>query len=53
MRHDEEAVREYTLEQSITLYEAAGLTKVHALRNFTFNPATAEDHIWCVVGTPP
>ena len=41
--HDEEAVREYTLEQSITLYEAAGLTKVHALRNFTFNPATAED----------
>ena len=49
--HDEEAVREYTLDQSIALYESAGLTDVHALSNFTFNPATDEDHIWCVLGT--
>ena len=48
--HDEEAVREYALDQSIALYESAGLTGVHALRDFTFDPAGADDHMWCVLG---
>lgn len=48
--HDEETVREYTLDQSIALYESAGLANVHALSNFTLNAATDEDHIWCTLG---
>jgi ubiquinone/menaquinone biosynthesis C-methylase UbiE len=49
--HDEERVRAYTLAQSIALYEARGLQDVHATREFTFDPASDDDHIWCVIGT--
>jgi len=43
-------VRAYTLEQSLALFERAGLTDVHATHNFTFDGATADSAIWCAFG---
>ena len=46
-------VREYSIEQAMALYEAAGLTKVHATDGFTHAPAHVDSHMWCVHGTRP
>jgi hypothetical protein len=45
------AVRWYTQRQSLVLYERAGFADVHAVSNFTFDPATPGDSIWTVLGT--
>jgi len=47
------AVRWYTPEQSLGLYERVGFADVHAVSNFTFDPATPADSIWTVFGTKP
>jgi ubiquinone/menaquinone biosynthesis C-methylase UbiE len=43
-------VREYTLDQSLDLYRDAGLTDVRATSEFTHDPTTTGDHVWCVAG---
>ena len=45
------AVRWYTQEQSLRLYERAGFVDVHAVSNFTFDPAMPADGVWTVFGT--
>lgn len=47
------ATRWYTPEQSAAAYAAAGFIDIHAVREFTFDPATGDDHIWTVFGTRP
>lgn len=47
------AARWYTQQQSIAVYESAGFTDIHAVREFTFEPASADDRIWTVFGTRP
>jgi SAM-dependent methyltransferase len=44
------ATREYTLDQATQLYEHAGLTDVHATSGFTFETASAEDGVFCMLG---
>lgn len=45
------ATREYRLDQALRLYEDAGLHDVHATSGFSFAPASAEDDVFCVLGT--
>jgi ubiquinone/menaquinone biosynthesis C-methylase UbiE len=52
-QHPPSLVRAYTLDGSLALFESAGLTSVHATADFTFEPADAGSHIWCVFGTAP
>ena len=47
------AARWYTQQQSIAVYKAAGFADVHAVREFTFEPASTDDRIWTVFGTRP
>ena len=47
------ATRSYTQEQALGLYREAGLTNVGAYHEFTFEPATPEDTLFCVLGTRP
>lgn len=49
--HRSPAVRWYTQEQSLALYEKAGFADVHAVSNFTWDPAMSGDSIWTVLGT--
>lgn len=52
IEHDERspATREYSLAQSIEMYQAAGLVDVRATSNFTPDSASDDDHVWCVQG---
>ena len=46
------ATRWYTPEQSTAIYADAGFTNIHAVREFTFAPATADERVWTVFGAP-
>ena len=45
------ATRWYTFEQSLGMYERAGFVDVHAVREFTDEPASPDDRVWTVFGT--
>ena len=45
------ATRGYTQEQAVKLYEAAGFTNMRVCRGFSFEPATAQDSVFPVLGT--
>jgi hypothetical protein len=47
------ATRWYTYEQSLATVERAGFVDVHAVREFTREPASPSDHIWTVFGIRP
>jgi SAM-dependent methyltransferase len=47
------AGRWYDREQSLAAHTSAGFADVHAVHEFTFEPASAEDRIWTVFGTRP
>jgi SAM-dependent methyltransferase len=47
------AGRWYDREQSIATYTSAGFADVYAVREFTFEPASADERIWTVFGTRP
>ena len=44
------ATRNYTQQQALALFEAAGLKNVRLYKEFTFEPASAEDWIFSLVG---
>ena len=45
------SARWYSYEQSLAVYRAAGFSDVHAVREFTFEPAGEDEHVWTVFGT--
>jgi len=47
------AVRWYTQAQSLAIYDRAGFAAIHAVSEFTFDPAGPSDSIWTVFGTKP
>jgi SAM-dependent methyltransferase len=50
LHHRSPAVRWYSQAQARALYEAAGFSGVTLTRDFTFEPASPEDTIFCVMG---
>jgi hypothetical protein len=47
------ATRWYTFEQSLAVFARAGFADLHAVREFTDEPASPSDRIWTVFGTRP
>jgi hypothetical protein len=47
------ATRWYTQEEAAGLYLAAGFTDIRLTSGFSFQPASAEDTLFCVIGTRP
>ncbi|MCX6046967.1 MAG: class I SAM-dependent methyltransferase [Chloroflexi bacterium] len=47
------ATRGYTQEQVVKLYEIAGFTNIRLYHGFSFEPATAQDSLFPVLGTKP
>jgi ubiquinone/menaquinone biosynthesis C-methylase UbiE len=47
------ATRWYTQEQAVDLYQGAGFAEICLLSGFSHQPASAEDTIYCVLGTRP
>ncbi len=47
------ATRWYTFDQSLAVFERAGFSNVHAVREFADEPAARDDRIWTVFGSRP
>ena len=47
------ATRSYTQQQAADLYEKAGFADIRILSGFTWNPASASDTLFSVLGTRP
>ncbi len=45
------ATRWYTQEQAQRLYRAAGFTSIQVLHDFTFEPSSAADALFCILGS--
>jgi hypothetical protein len=47
------ATRSYTQAQAIALYEKAGLENIQVFHDFTFEPVSPGDTVFCVLGFKP
>jgi ubiquinone/menaquinone biosynthesis C-methylase UbiE len=47
------ATRWYTQQEAVDLYASAGFTDIHVLHEFSFRPASADDTLFCILGTRP
>lgn len=47
------ATRSYTQEQAAAIYQEAGFQDIQVFHEFTFEPATPEDRLFCVLGFKP
>jgi hypothetical protein len=47
------ATRWYTQQEAVDLYATAGFRDIHLLHGFSFRPASADDTLFCVLGTRP
>jgi SAM-dependent methyltransferase len=47
------ATRSYTQSQAVELVQQAGFVDIQVYKEFTFDPATVEDTLFCVLGVKP